>query len=56
MLEAKAFESATLFTIHNISIVLVATVAGLLFFKEKISHRNTFGIALALVALYLVTL
>lgn len=55
MLEAKAFESATLFTIHNISIVLVSTFVGILFFKEKISIRNAFGIGLALFALYLVT-
>lgn len=55
MLEAKAFQSATLFTIHNIAIVLVSTFVGILFFKEKISLRNTFGIVLALFALYLVT-
>ncbi len=55
MLEAKAFESATLFTIHNIAIVIVSTFVGILFFKEKISLRNAFGIGLALFALYLVT-
>lgn len=55
MLEAKAFQSATLFTIHNISIVIVSTFVGILFFKEKISLRNAFGIGLALFALYLVT-
>ncbi len=55
MLDAKPFESSTLFTIHNISIVLVSTLIGILFFKEKISSRNAFGIILALLALYLVT-
>lgn len=55
MLEAKAFESATLFTIHNIAIVLVSTFVGILFFKEKISMRNAIGIGLALFALFLVT-
>lgn len=55
MLEAKAFQSATLFTLHNIAIVVVSTVVGWLFFKEKISYRNALGIALALIALYLVT-
>lgn len=55
MLDAKAFESATLFTIHNIAIVIVSTFAGILFFKERISMRNAFGIALALFALFLVT-
>lgn len=55
MLEVKAFESATLFTIHNIAIVIVSTFAGILFFKERISIRNAFGIGLALFALFLVT-
>lgn len=55
MLEAKAFESATLFTIHNIAIVIVSTFVGILFFKETISKRNAFGIGLALFALFLVT-
>lgn len=55
MLEAKAFQSATLFTIHNISIVLVSTFVGILFFSERISLRNAFGIGLALFALFLVT-
>lgn len=55
MLEAKAFQSATLFTIHNISIVVVTAIVGVLFFKEYFSKRNIFGILLALLALYLVT-
>lgn len=55
MLEAKAFQSATLFTIHNIAIVLISTIVGLLFFKERISKRNAFGIALAIFAIVLVT-
>jgi drug/metabolite transporter (DMT)-like permease len=56
MLEAKAFQSATLFTIHNIAIVLLSTFVGLLFFNERISKRNVFGIALAIFAIVLVTL
>ena len=55
MLEAKAFESATLFTVHNIAIVIVSTFAGILFFKERISMRNALGIGLALFALFLAT-
>jgi drug/metabolite transporter (DMT)-like permease len=55
MLEAKAFQSATLFTIHNIAIVILSTFVGILFFKETISKRNAFGIGLALFALFLVT-
>jgi len=55
MIEAKPFESATLFTIHNIAIVLVSTLLGVIFFKEIISKRNLFGILLAIIALFLVT-
>ena len=55
MLEAKAFQSATLFTIHNIAIVIISTFVGILFFQETISKRNAFGIGLALFALFLVT-
>ena len=55
MLEAKAFQSATLFTIHNISIVILTSIVGVLFFKEKLNKRNIFGILLALLAIFLVT-
>jgi drug/metabolite transporter (DMT)-like permease len=55
MLEAKAFQSATLFTIHNIAIVILTTIVGVLFFKERLNKRNIFGILLALLAIFLVT-
>lgn len=55
MLEAKAFQSATLFTIHNIAIVILTSIVGVLFFKERLNRRNIFGILLALFAILLVT-
>jgi drug/metabolite transporter (DMT)-like permease len=55
MLEAKAFQSATLFTIHNIAIVILTSIVGVLFFKENLNKRNIFGILLALLAIFLVT-
>lgn len=55
MLDSRVFESSTIFTIHNVAIVIVSTLAGILFFKEKISLRNGIGIALALIAIFLVT-
>jgi drug/metabolite transporter (DMT)-like permease len=55
MLDSEVFESSTIFTIHNVAIVMVSTLVGILFFKEKISKRNGFGIALALVAILLVS-
>jgi drug/metabolite transporter (DMT)-like permease len=55
MLDSQVFESSTIFTIHNVAIVIVSTLIGILFFKEKISLRNGIGITLALIAIYLVT-
>jgi len=55
MLDSRVFESSTIFTIHNVAIVIVSTLVGILFFKEKISLRNGIGITLALIALFLVT-
>jgi drug/metabolite transporter (DMT)-like permease len=55
MLETKAFQSATLFTIHNIAIVILTSIVGVLFFNEKLNKRNIFGISLALLAIFLVT-
>lgn len=55
MLDSEVFESSTIFTIHNVAIVMVSTLTGILFFKEKISKRNGIGIGLALLAILLVT-
>jgi len=55
MLDSEVFESSTIFTIHNVAIVMVSTLVGILFFNEKISTRNAIGIAMALVAIFLVT-
>lgn len=55
MLDSEVFESSTIFTIHNVAIVMVSTLVGILFFNEKISKRNAIGIAMALLAIFLVT-
>jgi drug/metabolite transporter (DMT)-like permease len=56
MLDNTALESSTIFTIHNVSIVVLSTLVGILLFKEKMLLRNKIGIALALVSIILVTL
>ena len=53
-LQTKGFESSTLFTINNVSIVIVSTLVGLLLFKEKFSRKNKVGILLAIVGIVLV--
>lgn len=55
MLASNLFSSAVLFTIHNVAIVVLTTVLGILLFKERLYLRNSIGIALAVVALFLMT-
>lgn len=56
MLESKDLESSTIFTIHNITIVILSTIIGVLLFKEKINKRNILGIIIAIIAIILVTI
>ncbi len=55
-LNAEHFESSTIFTVNNVAIVMLSTLIGLLFFKEKLLVKNWIGIALAIIAIVLVTL
>jgi drug/metabolite transporter (DMT)-like permease len=55
-LRQPQFESATLFTINNVAIVMVSTFVGILLFKEKLLIKNWIGIGLAVVSILLVTL
>lgn len=55
-LRIKGLESSTLFTINNVAIVAISTLIGLLIFKEHISKQNWFGIAIALIAIVLVSI
>ena len=55
-LQSKNLESAAVFTLINIGIILLSTFFGILLFKEKLLKQNYFGIALAIIAVILVTL
>ena len=55
-LQNENFESSTLFTINNVAIVVVSTLVGLFFFKEKFSVKNKIGVAMAVLAILLVTI
>jgi drug/metabolite transporter (DMT)-like permease len=55
-LNNESLESSTLFTVNNVAIVMVSTLLGLLFFKEKISKINWMGIILAIISIVIVTL
>lgn len=53
-LQTKGLESSTLFTINNVSIVILTTVFALIFFKEKLIRKNLIGIGLAIISILLV--
>ena len=54
-LQNKNIESATIFTLINIGVILLTTIFSLLIFKEKIKRENFIGILLAIIAVFLVT-
>ena len=55
-LQTKGLDSSTVFTINNVAIVLFSTILGLLFFKEKLSKMNVFGILIAVISIFMITL
>ncbi|PCI36035.1 MAG: hypothetical protein COB60_00575 [Flavobacteriaceae bacterium] len=52
-LNTPKISSATIFTINNVSVVLLATIIGVLFFKEKLSKLNWLGAILSIIAILL---
>jgi len=53
-LENDSLNSASVFTINNVAIVMLSTLLGILLFKEEISIKNWGGIVLAVVSIILV--
>ncbi|PKH51737.1 hypothetical protein CXF68_14055 [Tenacibaculum sp. Bg11-29] len=53
-LQTEGLESSTLFTINNVSVVILTTVFALLLFKEKLIKKNWIGIGLAIISILLV--
>ncbi len=49
-------DSSTLFTVNNVSILLLSTFIGILFFKERLTRKNNLGIILAILGIILVSL
>ncbi|PCH75887.1 MAG: hypothetical protein COB98_07810 [Flavobacteriaceae bacterium] len=52
-LNTEGVSSATIFTINNVAVVLLATMMGLLFFKERLSLLNWLGALLSILAILL---
>ena len=55
-LQYEGLESSSIFTVNNVAIVMLTTLAGLLFFKEKLILKNWIGIAITIISIALVTL
>ena len=55
-LRSDLLDSSGIFTINNVAVVMVSTFFGILFFKEKLSTSNWFGMFLAVISIFLVTL
>ncbi len=55
-LRVDGYETSTVFTINNVTIVAFSTLIGLILFKEKISLKNWIGIIIAIVSIIIVTL
>jgi len=55
-LQQDGMDSSSIFTINNVAILLVSTLAGILFFQEKLTPKNWLGISIAILSIILVTL
>ena len=55
-LQTEGLESSTLFTVNNVTIVLLTTLFGLWLFKEKLQIKNWIGIAMAIISIIIVTI
>ncbi|MCK0191845.1 DMT family transporter [Arenibacter sp. F20364] len=53
-LQHEGLNSASVFTINNVAIVMFSTLLGVVLFKERISIKNWMGITLAIISIFLV--
>lgn len=54
-LQNKNLESATIFTLINIGVILLTSLFSMILFKEQIKKENIIGILLAIIAILLIT-
>jgi len=53
-LSSEGLESSMVFTVNNVSIVMLSTLVGLIAFREKLLPKNWVGIVLAIISIFLV--
>ncbi|WP_127846390.1 EamA family transporter [Psychroflexus aestuariivivens] len=54
-LRIESLNDSSIFIINNVSIVLLSTILGIIFFKEKLIPKNWFGILIAVLSIILIT-
>ena len=54
-LRSDLFDSSGIFTINNVGIVIISTLLGIVFFRERLSMKNWIGIILAIISIALVS-
>lgn len=55
-LRSDMLNSAAVFTLNNVAIVMLSTILGILLFKERLRPKNWGGVALAILSIVLVAL
>lgn len=55
-LQSETLNSASVFTINNVAIVMFSTLLGIILFKEQLSLKNWIGISLAIISIVLIAL
>jgi drug/metabolite transporter (DMT)-like permease len=55
-LRSGLLESSGVFTVNNVAIVMLSTLVGILFFKERLLLKNWVGICLAILGIFLIAL
>lgn len=55
-LKNDSLNSASVFTINNVAVVMLTTLLGILLFKEQVSLKNWIGIGIAIASIILVAL
>ena len=51
----RLFDNVVLFPVYNIGVVCLTALAGWLLFKEKLTWKNYLGLAIAIIAVLLIT-
>lgn len=54
-LRIEGLDSSSIFIINNVSIVLLSTLLGIVFFRERVIVKNWIGIAIAILSIILIT-